>query len=90
MKLGNPRPETAVFHDRSLAVAAAAKSGETRGVAADEFARLIQPLLEGALAGKSANAIASVLNERGVMTARGGKWTARSVINIRARLEAAP
>jgi DNA invertase Pin-like site-specific DNA recombinase len=89
VKLGNPRPETAVFHDRSAAVAAAAKSGETRGAAADEFARLIQPLLDGALAGKSANAIASALNERGVMTPRGGKWTARSVINVRSRLEAA-
>jgi DNA invertase Pin-like site-specific DNA recombinase len=89
VKLGCPVPGKARFNDRSAAIAAAAKSGETRGLAADEFARLIQPLLQGALAGKSANAVASVLNERGVMTPRGGKWTARSVINVRARLEAA-
>ena len=34
----------------------------------------------------SANATAQALNERGIPTARGGKWTARSVINVRARL----
>ena len=62
------------------------RAGERRSApAANEFARLIRPLLEGALAGQTANAIASALNERGVMTARGGKWTARSVINLKAR-----
>jgi hypothetical protein len=34
----------------------------------------------------SANATAKALNERGLPSARGGKWTARSVINVRARL----
>lgn len=33
----------------------------------------------------SANAQAIALNERGIITARGGKWTARSVLNVRAR-----
>ena len=37
-------------------------------------------------AGESANATAKALNERGLPSARGGKWTARSVINVRARL----
>ena len=38
-------------------------------------------------AGESANATAKALNERGLPSARGGKWTARSIINIRARLK---
>ena len=39
-------------------------------------------------AGVSANAVAKALNERGLPSGRGGKWTARSVINVRNRLEA--
>ena len=38
-------------------------------------------------AGESANATANALNERGLPSARGGKWTARSIINIRALLK---
>jgi DNA invertase Pin-like site-specific DNA recombinase len=34
----------------------------------------------------SANAQAKALNERGIITARGGKWTARSVLNVKARI----
>jgi DNA invertase Pin-like site-specific DNA recombinase len=34
----------------------------------------------------SANSIATALNQREIATPRGGKWTARSVINIMARL----
>ena len=49
-------------------------------------ARLIQPLLDDELAGLSANAAAAELNLRGVQTARGGgKWTARAVLNLKAR-----
>jgi hypothetical protein len=33
----------------------------------------------------SANGIAKVLNERHVATARGGAWTARSVLNVMER-----
>jgi hypothetical protein len=33
----------------------------------------------------SANAIAGALNERSIATPRGGKWTARSVLNVMAR-----
>ena len=36
--------------------------------------------------GWSANATAKALNDRGIPTARGGKWTARSIIDVRARL----
>jgi hypothetical protein len=34
----------------------------------------------------SANGIAKALNERSMATPRGGKWTARSVLNLTARL----
>jgi DNA invertase Pin-like site-specific DNA recombinase len=86
VKLGNPYPERASFHDRAVASEAGTKGGAAGQAAADQFAQLIQPLLEGELAGLSANATAQELNRRGVQTARGGVWTARSVINIRARL----
>jgi HNH endonuclease len=35
--------------------------------------------------GQSANATAKALNARGLPTARGGKWTGRSIIDVRAR-----
>lgn len=86
VKLGNPRPETARFLDRASAAAAGARSAENRAQAANDFARLIRPLLDGELAGLSANAAAAELNRRGVPTARGdGKWTARAVLNLKAR-----
>jgi DNA invertase Pin-like site-specific DNA recombinase len=86
VRLGNPRPETAVFHDRAAASAAGARSGEIRAAAANDFARLIRPLFDSELAGLSANAAAAELNRRGVQTARGsGRWTARAVLNLKAR-----
>jgi len=36
----------------------------------------------------SANAIAKALNERQVKSARGGRWTARTVLDVRKRLDA--
>jgi DNA invertase Pin-like site-specific DNA recombinase len=86
VKLGNPRPETAHFHDRTAAAAAGVKGGATVRQAADRFAELLRPLLEGDLADLSANAAAQELNRRGVQTARGGKWTATSVLNLKARI----
>jgi DNA invertase Pin-like site-specific DNA recombinase len=86
VKLGCPRPETALFHDRAVASAAGQAGGRTKQRLANDFAKLIQPLLDGELAGLSANAAAAALNRRGVKTARGGRWTARSVINLQARL----
>ena len=85
-RLGNPSPETTGFQDSSLASTAGVKSGNTRAAAANDFARLIRPLFDGDLAGLSANATAAELNRRGVQTARGsGKWTARAVLNLKAR-----
>lgn len=34
----------------------------------------------------SANAQAVALNARGIITARGGRWTARSVLNVKSRI----
>ena len=86
VKLGNPRPETALFRDRAAAAAAGVKGGEAARQSADAFAALIRPLFDD-LAGLSANRTARELNRRGVQTARGGRWTARSVLNLKARLE---
>jgi DNA invertase Pin-like site-specific DNA recombinase len=86
VKLGTPHPERSAFNDRTAALAAGAKSGATRAAAANEFAALIKPLLDGKLAGLSAYAAAAELNRCGVQTARGnGKWTARAVLNLKAR-----
>jgi DNA invertase Pin-like site-specific DNA recombinase len=42
------------------------------------------------LTGQSANAIARVLNERSVPTPTGSPWSAKTVIRVQKRLEAAP
>lgn len=86
VKLGNPRPETARFHDRAAAAAAGLKGGAMLRQSADRFAELIHPLLQNELSGLSANAAAQELNRRGVRSARGGIWTARSVLNLKARM----
>jgi DNA invertase Pin-like site-specific DNA recombinase len=86
VKLGNPRPETAGFHDHAAASIAGAKSGETRAAVANDFARLIQPLLDDET-GRSQRQ----RRRRGSQPARsanargGGKWTARAVLNLKAR-----
>lgn len=57
---------------------------------ADERARRLRSVLERLEAEgiSSAQAQARALNERGVPTARGGKWSAQSVLNLRMRLVA--
>jgi hypothetical protein len=53
---------------------------------AQAYAERLRPVL-AELAGMSANAAAAELDRRGYATPRGGKWTAHTVINVRARLE---
>ena len=85
VKLGNPngaramRPHVARGQKLSIIV---------RKAAADERAqRLHGVLLELEAQGvASANATARALNERGIPTAWGKRWTARAVINVRQRL----
>ena len=58
-----------------------------RGSAANAqaFAERLRPVLVE-LEGLSAYAAAKELDRRGYATARGGKWAARSVIDVRTRL----
>ena len=57
-------------------------------MAAVDFARSLEGAIDTVKAEgvTSANAIAKALNDREVATPRGGKWTARSVLNVTARL----
>ena len=67
----------------SLAIAA--PLGRKRIVdRADAFAVNVRPILDS-LNGVSANSKAKILNDRAITTPRGGRWTARSVLNVMAR-----
>ena len=81
VKLGNPtrRPPRATAASR-------ARGAATNAAAAQAFAERLRPAL-AELAELSANAAAAELDRRGFATARGGKWTARSIIDVRARLK---
>lgn len=81
VKLGNPtrRPPPATAASR-------ARGAATNAAAAQAFAERLRPVL-AELAALSANAAAAELDRRGLATARGGKWTARVVIDVRARLK---
>ena len=82
VKLGNPhgpKPFTAEIQRQGVAALR-----ERAAARAQQFGDIFAEY-----AGVSANAVAKALNERGLPSWRGGKWTARSVINLRARLEAA-
>ena len=73
VKLGNPCPETAGFHDRAAATSAGLRGGAAARLSAAKFGELVRPLLDDDLAGLSANATAQELNRRGVQTPRGGR-----------------
>ena len=62
-----------------------AHGAATNAAAAAGFAERLRPVF-AELAGLSANAAATELDRRGIATSRGGKWTARAVLNVRARL----
>jgi DNA invertase Pin-like site-specific DNA recombinase len=82
VKLGNPhgpRPFTTEAQRRGV---------EAVRQQADVRAEQISDILSE-YDGWSANATARALNQRGLPTARGGSWTAASVINVRKRLETA-
>jgi DNA invertase Pin-like site-specific DNA recombinase len=81
VKLGNPtrKPPRATAASR-------ARGSAVNAASAQAFAERLRPVL-AELTDLSANAAAAELGRRGFVTARGGKWTARSVINLRARLD---
>lgn len=82
-RLGNPN---GARHLRGLgngkAVAAVRSGAQAR---ADQLRRVLRELREAGVT--SANGLARALNERHVATARGGMWTARSVLNVMGRLD---
>lgn len=80
VKLGNPHgPVPFTKEIQRQGVAAVREQADARArQLSDIFAEY---------AGESANAVAKALNERGLPSGRGGKWTARTVIDVRARLE---
>jgi DNA invertase Pin-like site-specific DNA recombinase len=80
VKLGNPHgPKPFTAEMRQQGVEAIRQQANAR---AQQLGEILSEF-----AGQSANAVAKALNDRGLPSARGGKWTARSIINIRARLE---
>ena len=78
VKLGNPRPGPMAPEVRMRGVEVARQLADAR---AQQLSEILSEF-----AGETANATAQALNERGLPSVRGGKWTARSVINVRARL----
>ena len=64
-------------------LAVKARKAKADGRAAGLAATLAALKAEGIT---SANGIAGALNARGYATPRGGRWTARSVLNVEARL----
>ena len=83
-KLGNPTgiPPRATAETR-------ARGAATTAAMARAFAERLRPTI-ASLDGLSADAAARELERRGIATAQGGKWEARSVIAIRRRLEGSP
>jgi DNA invertase Pin-like site-specific DNA recombinase len=80
VKLGNPHgPVPFTAEMRQQGVEAIRRQANAR---AQQLGEILSEF-----AGQSANATAKALNERRLPSPRGGKWTARSIINIRARLK---
>jgi DNA invertase Pin-like site-specific DNA recombinase len=79
VRLGNPHGPKPFTAEARRQAAEALRQG------ADERAQQLNEVLVE-YTGQSANATAKALNVRKIPTARGGRWTARSVINVRSRL----
>ncbi len=73
-RLGNPRN----------AADAAAMGRKLQSAAADEFVQRMQPMIAGikAAGATTLREISEALNERGIRSARGGKWHVSSVMNL--------
>jgi DNA invertase Pin-like site-specific DNA recombinase len=80
-RLGQPKG-----HKIPSSHATRAKGSATNVANALAFAERLRPVLTE-LEGMSANAAAKELDRCGIVTARGGKWSARSIISVRARLK---
>jgi DNA invertase Pin-like site-specific DNA recombinase len=80
VRLGQPKG-----HRIPSSRATRAKGSAVNVANAKVFAERLRPVF-AELEELSANAAAAELDRRGIATARGGKWAARSVIEVRARL----
>jgi DNA invertase Pin-like site-specific DNA recombinase len=82
VKLGNPRGA------QHLKGRGNREAVETVTQGAQERAKMLSGVLEDLRAQgiTSANAMAKAFNSQGIATARGGRWTARSVLNVLERL----
>lgn len=72
----------AVLGNRTNLKDAQAKGREARELASMEFANKMMGHFENLREGMSLNAIAAHLNQMGVPTIRGGKWTAKAVSRV--------
>ena len=80
-RLGQPKGHKIPTDD-----AMRAKGTAVNVAKAAAFAERLRPVL-AELEGLSANAADKELDRRGFVTTRGGKWSARSIISVRARLK---
>src|SRR5215204_1210812 len=81
-RLGNPKGAAHLrVYGNTKAVEAVKADAQAR---AEALKPLIEELRREGF--RSANALANALNERRIATARGGRWTARSIINVTRRL----
>jgi DNA invertase Pin-like site-specific DNA recombinase len=71
-----------VLGNRTNLAGAQAKGREARQIASIEFSKKMMGHLGNLREGMSLNAIAAHLNQMGVPTIRGGKWTAKAVSRI--------
>jgi DNA invertase Pin-like site-specific DNA recombinase len=82
--LAAKRAQGALLGNRTNLSAAQAKGQAMNAAAADAFARNVLPIIRQIQASgvTSLRAIARVLDARGIATARGGAWEARTVSNL--------
>ena len=81
-KLGWAQPQ----RDAEVHRAAVAKSAEVRGKRADSFAEGLRDVLAVIGQGGSLRDVAAELNARGILTPRGGQWSAMQVKRVKDRL----
>lgn len=84
VKLGSPKGATHLKGMGNTSAVEAVKAGAQER--AEGLAGLIQSIQAEGI--NSANGIAQALNTRHIATPRGGKWTARSVLNLMGRIAA--
>ena len=88
--LAQRKAQGARLGNRSNAAEAAARGRDTQKAEAAEFAANVLPIIESLRASgvRDLRGLASALNNRGVRTARGGRWHVSNVKNLIDRLPA--